>query len=390
MSFEPRTKSYWTDGVDDPHSLLGRSKLNELILGHPKVAIRHIVVWSFHLRRAHKDYAWTSLASERFMVEDLRGAFDGRWGLARQHIRKAHGELVEWKFLALAHKGGGKGDGSRYWPNFDLLEQAAAGRFSHDVSITVPSEVVARYGCLQPAIAAGNCGVPSTEPGTTGFPVLGTTGFPVKAPTGNYGVPKDITTRSGSKSPDNGSVIDNSTPGAGGPLAAAPGDAFERLFAAYDKPGDDAAKARRALRDINPGADEIERMVAAAVSWKRTSKGGRMSLERWLREKRWLSNDAFANDNRKTHKWPSCVVTHVKPKYDDDGSMETFYFKYRDRDGLLQTRVLGDFEFSEFRDQVKADRPGVIDPSKDMHEFIGARFQADDDGMFSQYTKQAA
>lgn len=98
------------------------------------------------------------------MAADLRGAFDGRWGLARQHIRKAHDELVEWKFLVLIHKGKGKGDGSRYWPNFDLLAQAAAGLFPHALSVSPPPSIIDRYGEPESISSTGNYGVPGSEP----------------------------------------------------------------------------------------------------------------------------------------------------------------------------------------------------------------------------------
>jgi len=394
MSREPRTRSYWTDGVADPHSLLGRSKLNELILGYhvsrkQKVEMRHVVVWNFHLRNAHRDYAWTSLVSERQMVADIRGAFDGRWGLARQHIRRAHDELVDWKILALAHKGGGKGDGSRYWPNFDLLEQAADGRFPHKIAITLPQDVVARYGCEQPKIATGNYAVPTSEPGTTLYPVLGTTLYPVKTPTGNYVVPEDPTTRPGIKDPGHSSCIDISAPVADGLPATAPDDGFDRLVAAYAKPGDNLVKARRAFDELAPNGDEIERMITSARSWRSTANGKRMALARWIEERRWLSNKEFANDNRPSHRFQSSVVTSIKARGvgDDFAGAKVLFC---DRDGDRQTRLLDEREFRQLQSACVVDRPAVSDPSDDLHEFVGARFQLDPYGNFDPFERVAA
>lgn len=302
MTLRIRDRTYWTDGVSDPHSLLGRSKLNELITGFrlsgkQKAEMRHVVVWGFHLRRAHQDYAWTSLASERFMVADLRGAFDGRWGLARQHIRKAHDDLVAWGFLAVAHKGRGKGDASRYWPNFDLLHQAAAGRFPHAISVTIPADVIAMFGC---DIETGNHVVSTSKLGTTSCPVVGTTSYPVEGETGNHVVSEDLITGPGER-PESSKVEVSAA--ASTPAADAPGAAtgFERIWNAYGKLGN-KQESRKAFAAIyNP---DINHITERAASWAASAKPGkkRMPLEKWLAAERYDEADRRApppaNDNR--------------------------------------------------------------------------------------------
>lgn len=291
MTLRIRDRTYWTDGVSDPHSLLGRSKLNELITGFrlsgkQKAEMRHVVVWGFHLRRAHQDYAWTSLASERFMVADLRGAFDGRWGLARQHIRKAHDDLVAWGFLAVAHKGRGKGDASRYWPNFDLLHQAAAGRFPYAISVTIPADVIAMFGC---DIGTGNHVVSTSKPGTTSCPVVGTTSYPVEGGTGNHVVSEDLITGPGER-PESSKV--GVSAAAGTPAADAPGAAtgFERIWNAYGKLGN-KQESRKAFATIC--SPDINHIAERAASWAASAKPGqkRMPLEKWLAAERYDEAD---------------------------------------------------------------------------------------------------
>ncbi|RVC45098.1 MAG: hypothetical protein E5V60_20870 [Mesorhizobium sp.] len=335
--------------------------LDERLYENARIVYRFLVGW-YH--EGHGD----ALLSMRHVSKVMKQrAPEGANVLSHSVVQRAVIALMETGWVVRTHKGRGKGKGaSRFVPVLNVLDLAAQGKFP------------------EPSHSSGAVEL-SHSGGTEVSRAIGTVEAEPSHSSGTKTLLQDTVTKT--RVPV---VIDSSSPVAGGPLAAAPGDGFERLFSAYGKPDDNRGKARQAFNEIKPNVAELGRMILVAESWKRTASGKRMSLERWLKEKRWLMSREVINDTRKTYRWPSCVVTWVKPKYDAEGLIDIFYFKYRDRDGLLQTRVLDYHEFDEFREQVKADRPGVGDPSLDMHEFIGARFQADDDGMFSQYLKESA
>ena len=195
---------------------------------------------------------------------------------------------------------------------------------------------------------------------------------------------KDPTTRPGE---DPGTCSDINVPQAtpaaeGGVLAGG----FDLLAAAYAKPGDNLVRARQALLDVSPDEAELAKMVKAAASWRASARGPRMSLERWLKEKRWLTTEEFKQDNRPTAgRYPSCVVTWIKPTKAGGARV-----KYRDRSGELQTQQMDDDELESLCDACATDRPACKSPSEDLHELIGARFHADEDGCFCGYIGREA
>lgn len=126
-------------------------------------------------------------------------------------------------------------------------------------------------------------------------------------------------------------------------------------------------------------------MVKSAESWRATAKDPRTSRERWLKEKRWLTTEEFKQDNWKASRYPSCVVTYIKPLGGGGARI-----KYRDENGELQTQVLDVDEMEYFTDACATDRPAVRCASSDLHEFVGARFHVDEDGCFFGHLKDAA
>jgi len=332
------TVAYWTHRVDAFPGPVAQFRMAQLIDFDTRLYETARVVYRFLVGWYHDDFG-DALLSQRHVAKVMKQrAPEGSEVPTRSAVQRAIIALMETGWVARTSKGRGKGKGaSRYVPVINVLDLASQGIFprpAHDI------------GPVEPAHANG----PKTR------------------------LPEPVTrTRL--------QVVDNvSAPVAGEPLAAAPADGFERLRAAYDYSDEKPANARRVFRDIAPDANEVEHMIASAASWKRTANGKRMSLERWLREKRWLKDDEFANDNRQTHKWPSCVITRIKPRL-SGGDFDGAQIWFRDRDGSAQTRVLDSSGFNWLR-QCCYQNARLNNPSDDLHEFVGARFQLDENGMF--------
>lgn len=350
---------YWIDGINDAKDtsrLVKRVKLSDLMNYDPRASYRHRRLWDFHLGWAHKDYDWTSLASVRRIHAEMQARSPTGTALSIQNIASGDRDLVEWKYLFEDEKGSGR-RGSRFSINWQLLELAANGNFP--VSVHPVDDAISVH------------------------PVDDTTVHPVDDATSVSVHPvddEDSTTRPGLQDPGTCSDIDIRP----GSAAAEGGDpaGFDALAAAYAKPSDNLPKARLAFLDITPDIAELARMVKAAASWRASAKGPRMSLERWLKEKRWLSTEEFKQDNRPTSRYPSCVGTWVKVNKDGGARV-----KYRDQNGTPQTQVLEDYEWDTLLEYCEYDRPGIRDnPAK----FDGAHFYIDEDGSFCGYNSREA
>jgi hypothetical protein len=358
--------AYWTHAIGEPNGPVSQFRMSQLIDFDDRLYETARVVYRFMVGWYHNGYG-DALLSQRHVAKVMKQrAPTGALVPSRNAVQRAILALMETGWVVRSFQGRGKGKGaSRYVPVLNVLELASQGKFP------------------EPAHANG-----PVEPAHANGPLVAHATGPIAPEPAHVGGPKtrlqDTVTKT--RVPV---VNDSSAPVAGGPLAAAPDDGFEHLAAAYDKRGDNLAKARRAFNDIAPDAAELERMVAAAASWKRTGTGKRMSLDRWLREKRWLSSGEFANDNRATHRYPSCVITRIKPRVSGD-DFEGAQIWFRDRDGSQRHMVLDFSEYRQLQDACVLDRPAACEPSDDLHQFVGARFQLDDADFFEPLAKKAA
>lgn len=355
---------YWIDGINDPKDasrLVKRVKLSDLMNYDPRASYRHRRLWDFHLGWAHKDYNWTSLASVRRIHAEMQARSPTRTALSIQNIASGDRDLVEWKYLFEDEKGSGR-RGSRFSINWQLLELAANGKFPLSVHPVDDANSVHHVD------------------DTTVHPVDDATTVSVH-PVDD----EDPNTRPGLQDPGTCSDIDipQASPAAeGGELAGG----FDVLAAAYAKPGDNLPKARLAFRQINPDEAELARIVKAAESWRASAKGPRMSLERWVKERRWLSTEEFKQDNRPpTCRYPSCVVTWIRPVAGGGARV-----KYRDENGGPQMQQLDTDELDSLKSACASDRPACDTPSEDLHELVGAHFWIDVDGCFEPYRSREA
>lgn len=360
------TPAYWTHNVDAFPGPVAQFRMAQLIDFDERLYETARVVYRFLVGWYHDDHG-DALLSQRHVAKVMKQrAPDGSSVPSRNAVQRAIIALMDTGWVVRTFQGRGKGRGaSRYVPVINVLELAAQGKFPELAHVNGPDEPAHAIG---PVVAHAN-GPVDAEPAHQSGPKTR-----LQDPATKTRVPV---------------VNDISTPVAGGPLAAAPGDGFDRLFAAYDKPDDNRAKAKRAFNDINPDAAEIERMVQAAASWKKSANGKRMSMERWLREKRWLSGEDFANDNRKTHRYPSCVITRIKSRWDKDEDFTGAQIWFRDRDGAAHTRVLDASEYAWLK-ECCYENSRLMDPSEDLHEFVGARFQIDDNGFIADPSEYEA
>lgn len=347
--------AYWTHGVDAYPSPVAQFRMAQLIDFDDRLYETARVVYRFMVGWYHDGHG-DALLSQRHVAKVMKQRAPGAVVPSRNAVQRAIIALMDTGWVVRSYQGRGKGKGaSRYIPVFNVLDLAAQGKFPQPAHDTGP---------VQPARVNG--------------PLVARANGPVDAEPAHTGGPKtrlhDPVTKTRVHV-----VMDSSAPVAGEPLAAAP-DGFERLFAAYDHGGSDKRRARMAFNGVNPEAAELERMVVAAASWRRTASGKRLSLERWLNERRWLSGDEFANDNRKTHRYPSCVITRIKPRYDKEETFDGAQIWFRNRDGATHTRVLDGSEYTWLQ-ECCYENQRLADPSEDLHEFVGARFQIDDDGL---------
>lgn len=268
-------RRYWLRDVKDPRSPVGRSKLGELIDYDHRTAERHRTVWKFHLGWAHKDYAWTSLASVRTIRDVLLGRSPTGKALSTRLINEANRQLVELGYLTELEKGSGH-RGTRYAINWDLLNQAAAGHFPFSVSPV-------GYASVSPvgnAKAASVSPVGHKDPTTptrreTGLGVVG-------ASTEAGGSPDIAPPHHGPRGPDGDSALGR----------------FDLLWQAY---GDhkDSALAEAEFDRLDPSPDLFAKLLDRAAHWKATYDthnqlpAYRKTLRRWLAEKRWREEPKF-------------------------------------------------------------------------------------------------
>lgn len=350
------TPTYWTHGVDAYPSPVAQFRMAQLIDFDDRLYETARLVYRFMVGWYHDGHG-DALLSQRHVAKVMKQrAPAGAAVPSRNAVQRAIIALMETGWVVRSYQGRGKGKGaSRYVPVFNVLDLAAQGKFPEPAHNTGP---------VEPAHANG--------------PLVARANGPVDAEPARVDGPKTLLPDPVTKTRVQVD-IDNSVPVAGGPLAAAP-DGFERLFSAYDHSDSDKRRARIAFNDIDPNAAELERMISAAASWKSTATGKRMSLERWLTEKRWLSAKDYQNDNRKIYRYPSCVITRIKPRYDREETFNGAQIWFRDRDGSAHTRVLDDSEYAWLQ-ECCYENQRLVDPSEDLHEFVGARFQIDDDGL---------
>jgi len=338
------------DWTAKPESLEAKFKLMCRLPYDPRVKRRHMLVFGFILDWYHSDYG-NALASVRHIDAQLKARDASGTGLYTGQIHGALTDLVAWGYLERIEARGRRA--FRYIPSWSVLELSVQEN---------PNAICVRE--------TENTSVRETENAT--------------AISVRDSMNEDPLTRPGLQDPGTCSDIDipPATPAAEGGVLAG----FDLLAAAYAKPGDNLVEARRQYRAIAPDEEEHARMVKAAESWRRTAKGPRMGLARWLEQKRWLGTEEFKQDNRPhASRFPSCVVTYIKPVAGGGARI-----KYRDENGGLQMQQLDVDEFSDFSWACEQDRPAIKRASDDMHEFVGARFMLDDDGCFCGYSGKAA
>ena len=358
------SRAYWTHGVQPYPHPVAQLRMSQLVDYDPRLTEPARTVYRFLVGWYMDDHG-DALASVRKIVAAMRGrAPDGAKHLSRSAVQRAIILLIDNNWLTRKELGRGR-RGSRYVPVANVLELAAMGRLPDSV--------------------------PETRDATDEFsvPEKWDTCVPVERDATADSVPpagtKTRLQESLTKTAITCSEKDSSQVADALPRAALGG--FERLASAYDKPGDDMRKARQAFDAIAPDAAELERMLRSAEGWKRTARGPRMALARWLTEKRWLAGEEWANDNRQVTRYPACVITKIKPRTSgDDFDGATIWF--RDRAGVLRNQILDLREFRTLQDCV--DRAACASPSDDLHEFVGAHFQIDEAGHFDATGKEAA
>lgn len=331
------------DSADD--GLLAKFTLLTRLPFDPRMKRQHFMIYGFILDWYHRGHG-DALASVRHVEATLKERDPAKAGLSVRHIHQALTDLVAWGYLE---------------------QQKGTGRLaSRYVPVWAGPQL-----CVSPGGNTSDAGLCVSPVGNASVSPVGNTNARSVSPVGN----EDPSTMTRVTDAGTCSDIQSSAPLADGLPATAAGDGFERLALAYGKRGDDLAKARAAFKARAPDAGELENMIAAAAAWKRTARGNRMSLARWIEEVRWLGDDQAAG-TPPAPRWPACVVTRISPRY-DEGFIDGAKLWFRDRTGAARMRVLDRKEFGQFQDACIPDRPAVTDPSDDMHEFIGARFQID-------------
>ncbi|MFG1396143.1 hypothetical protein [Roseixanthobacter pseudopolyaromaticivorans] len=356
------TREHWTRNLKDRAGPVAILRMGHLVdfdarLTDPaRVVYRFLIDW-------YMDAYGDALASVRHIVTVMRDrAPDGARHLSRSAVQRAVILLIETGWVVRQYTGKGRA-ASRYVPVFNVLELATKGQFPTAILDSVPE-------------------TRDTNDDPDSVPVEWDSRVPVERDAKADSVPvewdEDIPTRRTYKRC--GRVVGVSSSAADGAGAAAPEGGFDRLLAAYDRQGEDVAVARRAFEQRAPDDAEVEIMVDAAASWKRTARGGRMSLARWLSERRWLSDAKLAE--APAERWPTCVITSIRPKLDSADDFDGARITYKDRQGSTQRQVLDFAEYRALQAAVERDRPAVADPSDDLHEFVGARFLISGEGGF--------
>jgi hypothetical protein len=362
------TPAYWTHGVEPFPAPVAQGRMAQLVDFDDRLYEQARIVYRFLVYWYHDKHG-DALLSQRHVAHVMKQrAPAGAKVLSRSVVQRAILALMETGWVVRSYKGRGRNKsrtGSRYIPVANVTDLAAQGKFPELTHTNGPDDIV-----TEPAHAIGPDKAYAAQ--ATG---------PDRAYAAHANGPKTHIQDTGTIDPCTCSDM-NSPPVAAGLSAAAPqGGGFERLAAAYAKAGDNLAKARAAFNDIDPDHPELERMVRAAESWKRTATGKRMSLERWLKEKRWLTGAEYSSDARSTHRYPTCVITRITPRVVED-DFEGAKVWYRDRDGMQHMCVLDRREYGILAEACAADRPRVNGAGDDLHEFIGARFQLDEYGWF--------
>ncbi|WP_453964740.1 hypothetical protein [Bradyrhizobium elkanii] len=305
--------------------------MSQLVDFDPRLSESARLVYRFLINWYHHEHGDALLSQRHVATVMKKRAPDGAECPSRSAVSRAIILLPETGWVARTNRGRGRNrSASRYIPVFNVLDLAEQGRFP------------------ELAQQVGQFGAPENRPtmrATTG-PASG----PVHASTGSAGGPK---------TPLQDPVTDRVLvviwmfrklrPAAeGGVLAGG----FEALASAYAKPGDNLHGARLAYNALAPGEPEQTRMVIAAESWRASAKGPRMSLERWIKERRWLTTEEFKQDNRPSSRLPSCVVTYITPIAGGGARVN-----YRDENGDPQLQRLDVDELESFVDACATDRP---------------------------------
>ncbi|MET4229824.1 hypothetical protein AB7Z32_19980 [Bradyrhizobium sp. 482_C4_N1_1] len=361
-----RSRDFWLYGAENPKSIKAERNLSQLAEWDDRLTPAARKVLDFLIDWEH-DGRGDALASREHITAHLNARAPDGCKISVRTVRDGIDCLLASGWAVRTLKGTGQKNASRYVVPPYILENAAHGKLPN----------VANR-------ALHDAGLATTSTGRDVTPCTGRYTTPGNVTTGRDVTPQDTHTRDAPTDASTCSDIDipQASPAAGGGELAG---GFDLLAAAYAKPGDNLVEARRQYDAIAPDEAEQARMVRAAESWRASAKGPRMGLARWLEQKRWLTTYEFTQDNRRANRFPSCVVTWIKPAAGGGARV-----KYRDTNGSLQTQQLDVDELEYFTDACSTDRPACSSASDDLHEFIGARFHVDEDGCFCGYLGQEA
>jgi hypothetical protein len=352
-----RSRQYWTYDLRGATSIKAERNLSQLAEWDDRLNPAARKVLDF-LIDWENDHHGDSLASLRHIAAHLNARAPDGCKIAKRTVEDGIACLLASGWVVRTRKGTGQKNASRYVIPVDILNNAGLGHLPTVRDTTDGSTVrdVTDSTVLQVADSSDLTVRNAADEDTLTSDAL-----------------KDART-------DVVICIPQATHAAeGGGLAG-----FDLLAATYDKPGDDLVKARIVYDRINPDEAKLARMVRAAASWRRTAKGARMSLANWLAFKPcpWLT---IEQDNQPSSRYPSCVVTWIKPIAAGGARL-----KYRDEHGESRARVLDPDELENFIDACASDRPYVKHASEDLHELFGAQFHIDVDGCFGGIIRDAA
>ncbi|MEP7457077.1 hypothetical protein [Phyllobacterium sp. SB3] len=286
---------YWTAGVKDPRTPVGKIKLSDLMNYDPRCSYKHKRVWEFHLGWSHADYEHTSLASVRKIYDEMTiRSPAGRSPLSLNHINLANRDLCDWGYITLLAKGTGR-NASRFTVNWALLENAANGQF--------PS--------LCHPVGDANTETHLCHPiGDSTVTHVGDANDVLRNPVGD----KDLSTPTRVQDP--GKEVDRINDSAPALAGLAPatraeekeGNSFDRLWNAYGvrRKRIDAKQ----VFDSLPDNVDIEDVISAAKLWREAwaaqnkSDAPRKHLSTWLRDECYLEDapTAYKPKERKPSK----------------------------------------------------------------------------------------